>query len=182
MEDLTVLTVAELKKKAKLLEIPRYSTLKKDKLIEAIKEKYELHKKYSHPHRGKRNLNLIKQENVENLIECMEYPFEYIRNGEYFLEVSEIPGQPEEDIGKFPDNIEEYYWISEGEGDENPWMTLCKLDNGVYVFYKGECDYTGFDCQGSMEIYASRDPSVLIHQAMSNSDYDVYSKDVTNNF
>lgn len=184
-DELKFLKVAELKEHARRLRIPKVYLMKKDELIKVITqeldqiemEKQEEHRKREE-HRGKRDLDLIKQEGVEDLIECLEYPFSCI-DYYYDLELSEIPGQPLEDIGDFPHNIKEYYWIFPGANDWNPWMTLCRLDNDVYVFYKGECDYTGFDCQGSMEIYASKDPSVLIHQGMGNWDYDMYMEDVT---
>lgn len=125
-------------------------------------------------HRGPIQL----QEGVEEYVESLEYPFSFLRNGEYPSEISPIPGQPEEDIGTFPENIQKYLWIHPGENDEEPWLTLCQLTNGVYVFYKGECDYTGFDCQGNMELYASRDPNILIQFAMTIADYDTYMKDL----
>jgi hypothetical protein len=121
----------------------------------------------------------IRRHQTSELIRCMEYPFEFLRNGEYEKTTKQIPGHNSEDIGEFPDNISEYYWISEGENDEKPWITLCRLTNGVYVFYKGECDYTGFDCQGNMEIYSSKDYSVLIRYAMSIDDYNKYYKDTS---
>ena len=125
-------------------------------------------------HRGP----LQTQEGVEEHVESLEYPFSFLRNGEYPREVSPIPGQPEEDIGDFPENIQRYIWIHPGENDEEPWLTLCQLTNDVYVFYKGECDYTGFDCQGNMELYASRDPNILIQYGMTISDYDAYMGDL----
>lgn len=107
-------------------------------------------------------------------VECLEYPFSFLRNGEYPRECKTIPGQPLEDIGDFPENIAHYYWVHPGENDEEPWLTLCKLTNDIYVFYKGECDYTGFDCQGHMELYASKDPNILLKYAMSSADYTKY--------
>ena len=119
-----------------------------------------------------------KQVGVDSLISSLEYPFSFLRNGEYPRYVTEIPGVSTEDIGNFPDNIAEYFWISEGENDEKPWYTLCKLTNDLYVFYKGECDYTGFDCQGDMKIYAARDPAILLERAMCPQDIENYMNDV----
>ena len=107
----------------------------------------------------------------------LEYPFSCVTD--YELTPEPIPGQPTEDIDGFPQNIAHYYWISEGINDEKPWLTLCRLTNGVYVFYKGECDYTGFECQGNMKLYTSKDPAVLIQMAMCESDYKNYIKDTT---
>jgi hypothetical protein len=122
---------------------------------------------------------LQRQEGVEELVGSLEYPFSFLENGEYPVEVKPIPGQPLEDVGAFPSTIQEYSWIHPGENDEEPWMTLCRLTNDVYVFYKGECDYTGFDCQGAMELYAHRDPNILIQYAMSIADYDCYMRDIS---
>jgi hypothetical protein len=195
LEQIPSMKLAELKTLARNIELYRYSSYNKSELIEKITkylvdwrriqreyrkqeqdriDKYEFQEKM---HRNTRDVQLRVQPGVSDLIPCLEYPFEFIRNGEYDRVTQEIPGQTSEEIGEFPDNIAEYYWISEGENDENPWMTLCKLTNGVYVFYKGECDYTGFDCQGHMKIYASKDLSVLTLYGMSSEDYDKYYKE-----
>jgi hypothetical protein len=121
---------------------------------------------------------LGKQQIVDTLISEMEYPFSFLRNGEYPRKTEPIPGCPTEEIDVFPDNIAEYYWISPGENDEKPWMCLCRLTNGVYVFYMGECDYTGFDCQGNMKIYAARDPVILFERAMADKEVEKYKQDV----
>lgn len=130
-------------------------------------------KKMKDIHRSVRITELRQQSNPNP--EHLEYPFEFLdEKYEFDLTPKSIPGHTSADIGDFPNNIEHYYWIHQGENDEEPWMTLCRLTNGAYVFYKGECDYTGFDCQGSMEIYSSIDPAILITYAMSIRDYDVY--------
>jgi hypothetical protein len=126
-------------------------------------------------HRATRIFTLRQQENPDPM--WIEYPFSYLTA--YAVEPKPIPGQPAEEIGDFPYNIAHYYWIHEGQNDEEPWLTLCRLKNGVYVFYKGECDYTGFDCQGSMELYASKNHAVLIQMAMSESDYTKYIADTS---
>jgi hypothetical protein len=129
-------------------------------------------------HRNSRHVGPPRQQtNTETYLESMEYPYSFLRNGEYERRVKPIPGQPEEDVGTFPDNVAHYYWIHEGENDEEPWMAFCRLTNDVYVFYKGECDYTGFDCQGHMELYASRDPNILTMCGMNSEDYDKYVKE-----
>ncbi len=121
----------------------------------------------------------LRQQTVDLDPEVMEYPYSYIRNGDYDVTPDDIPGEPQEDVGDFPNNIEYYYWIHGGANDEEPWKTLCRLTNGVYVFYKGECDYTGFDCQGSMELYASKTPATLINMAMTIRDYEDYFRDTS---
>jgi hypothetical protein len=117
---------------------------------------------------------LRRQREAVDPVESLEYPFSFIRNGEYDRTCEPIPGHPAEDIGAFPDNIAEYLWIYEGTNDERPWLCLCRLDTDIYVYFRGECDYTGFDCQGNMEIYAHRDPNILIQMAMTSTDYDLY--------
>ncbi len=119
-----------------------------------------------------------KQANVESLIPTLEYPFSFLQNGEYPNHADAIPGYAAEDVGDFPNNIAEYFWIREGENDERPWLCLCRLTNNLYVFYKGECDYTGFDCQGDMKIYAAKDPAILLERAMTQQEVHMYKKDV----
>ncbi len=127
-------------------------------------------------HRSVRNTELRQQIKVNP--KDLEYPFSYLKDEYYYQRTPKpIPGHDSADVGNFPHNIEHYYWIHEGANDEEPWMTLCRLTNGAYVFYKGECDYTGFDCQGNMELYSSMDQTVLITYGMSISDYDLYIKD-----
>ncbi len=131
-------------------------------------------------HRNNRHEGPPRQQvSVEDHLESLEYPYSFLRNGEYDRTVNPIPGQAEEDIGTFPDNVTHYYWIHEGENDEEPWLALCRLTNDVFVFYKGECDYTGFDCQGHMKIYASRDPNILSKYAMTSEDYSKYMKETS---
>ncbi len=125
-------------------------------------------------HRQDRQLGLRYQANVNTHIDTLEYPFSFLRGGDYVNECDSIPGQPNEDIGTFPDNIAEYIWIRPGENDGQPWLVLCRLDTGVYVYYRGECDYTGFDCQGQMQMYASKDPNILLQYGMTSADYDAY--------
>jgi hypothetical protein len=195
IEQLPSMKLAELKTLARNIGLSGISSYNKSELIEKItkyliawrdfKKEYEIreqeritmHEFQEKMHRDTRDVQLRVQKGVSDLIPCLEYPFEFIRNGEYDRVTQEIPGQTSEEIGMFPDNIAEYYWISEGENDEKPWLVLCKLTNGVYVFYKGECDYTGFDCQGHMKIYASKDHSVLTLYGMSGEEYHKYYKD-----
>jgi hypothetical protein len=122
----------------------------------------------------------VRQQSADTLQpECLKYPFYFLITGEYETAVYPIPGHESADAGNFPHNIEHYYWIHEGENDIEPWITLCRLTNGAYVFYKGECDYTGFDCQGNMKLYSSHDVGILIQYAMSESDYEKYIIDTT---
>jgi hypothetical protein len=108
--------------------------------------------------------------------EVLEYPFSYIITGDddnwnEMYNTSDfsrgIPGEEKCSPGDFPNNIVEYYWIHEGQNDEEPWMCLCKISNGCFVFYSASCDYTGFDCQGGMEMIISRDPKSLFYMGMT---------------
>jgi hypothetical protein len=110
-------------------------------------------------------------------LKALEYPFSFI-NKDYY-ELSEIcTGLVDEEpinIGDFPNNIVEYYWIHEGTNDEENWHLFCKVmaedtsDKGdadskeAYVYYTAGCDYTGFDCQGDMKIYISRNAPALLY-------------------
>ena len=73
------------------------------------------------------------------------------------------------DAGDFPKNIAEYYWIHEGKRDEETWHLLCRLKNGCYAYYRASCDYTGFDCQGMMQLFVSRSAQRIFEEAMSAS-------------
>lgn len=115
-------------------------------------------------------------------IESLEYPFSFIHTNEndedegYDINdmIIPMPGEPEEEAGDFPNNIQKYLWVYEGANDEEPWLALVQLDNGNYAFYRGECDYTGFDCQGAMELYVSKSLETLVRMAMTNEDYRKY--------
>lgn len=101
-------------------------------------------------------------------VKALKYPFKWIGT-EFSLEdfcrgfVDEEPGDP----GNFPNNITEYYWIKEGENDYESWDCLCKLDNGYYAYYTASCDYTGFDCQGEMLMFISKNKERLFYEGMN---------------
>ena len=103
----------------------------------------------------------------------LEYPFSFIRedgNGWSANDFSDgLLGDEKCDAGKFPNNITEFYWVSEGCNDEAPWELLCKLDNGNYAFYSAWCDYTGFDCQGGMKLIVSQDKTRLFYEGLTES-------------
>lgn len=105
-------------------------------------------------------------------LEALEFPFGFV-NSSYLdmYKMSEIArGFVDEevcDVGDFPKNIAEYYWIHEGERDEEAWHLLCRLDNGLYAYYCASCDYTGFDCQGMMRLFVSRNALRIFEEAMT---------------
>ncbi len=95
-----------------------------------------------------------------------EYPFSCINEDIlYYYNLADITkGFVDEepvDAGNFPTNITDVYWIHEGENDGDAWECLCKLENGLYAYYRASCDYTGFDCQGEMELHLTRVPLKL---------------------
>jgi len=116
----------------------------------------------------------------------LRYPFNYL--SEYCLIPRQIFGEPSEDnvIQDFPECISHYYWIHQGINDEDAWRTLFQFyDKNTneyrYGFYIGECDYTGFDCQGSMNLYVSDHYEVLIQRALGDRDYSLYIEETNEN-
>ena len=179
------LTLPELKRIAKE-RMMRLSFTKKAELIAQLQEWDERRRVTDERLRQRREVEvaqyaqrdgLRRQMNVLEHLESLEYPFSFLRSGEYDRVCDPLPGHAAEDIGTFPDNIAEYLWIKPGANDERPWLCLCRQDNGVHIYFRGECDYTGFDCQGNMQIYAHRDPNILIQMAMTATDYEAYVGD-----
>ena len=106
-------------------------------------------------------------------LRALQYPFSFINDDIYYKPEKICTGLVEEEPikpGNFPNNILEYYWIHEGEndgmGDDEAWHLFCKIKaedgENAYVYYTASCDYTGFDCQGSMRMYISRNANALI--------------------
>jgi hypothetical protein len=44
------------------------------------------------------------------------------------------------------------YLCQFGEKDGNDWIIVYKHKNGYYVYFRAGCDYTGFNCQGYINI------------------------------
>jgi hypothetical protein len=117
----------------------------------------------------------------------LAYPFSFIRDSENAndwcadydtKDFSEsLLSEEKCECGKFPDNIVEFYWIHEGENDEEPWKLLCKLDNGNYAFYLAWCDYTGFDCQGAMKLIISKDLRKLFYEGLTEAQREMCIKE-----
>lgn len=110
---------------------------------------------------------------------ALEYPFSFIVDEEYQTRYfcRGLPDEEPLDCGDFPNNITEYYWIHEGENDVEPWMCLCKLDNNCYCFYSASCDYTGFDCQGGMEMVISKDKENLVEMGLTDRQREILIAD-----
>jgi hypothetical protein len=111
----------------------------------------------------------------------LDEPFGYI--GELYdidefmrtLPVDTVLSEP----GDFPNNIEEFYWIKEGAHDEEFWEAVGKLTNGSYFFYTAGCDYTGFDCQGTMKLILSPYFANLVQYGMPEASYQLYDEACT---
>lgn len=125
--------------------------------------------------RNERSFELRQQ--ISPDVEWLSYPYSYLN--EYDLTPKQIIGEHVEEEIDFPSCVSHYYWIHKGLNDEMPWRSLFGYydnDKGKYRygFYIGECDYTGFDCQGSMRIYLSDRIDVLIEKAFTDEDYRLY--------
>ncbi len=74
------------------------------------------------------------------------------------------------DVGNFPENITEYYWIHEGTNDEDAWQLFCQIatpSGPAYAYYTASCDYTGFDCQGGMTMVVSKSAEALFEKGLT---------------
>jgi len=71
------------------------------------------------------------------------YPLSFIQSGDY--SVANIMGEPVynslESPDLFPHNISDWIW---GCAREFEWLLLCRLRNGLYVFYEAWCGPLGF--------------------------------------
>ena len=86
----------------------------------------------------------------------MEYPYSWVP--EYGVPNIQRPLLVEADIadaGSFPETIQSHLWIRPGQKEGDDWKAIGQLTNGAYFFYRGGCDYTGFDCQGGMDLWVT---------------------------
>ncbi len=120
----------------------------------------------------------------EQCQQIMSYPYCYINDEyqtHYSLEnirrniVTEAEAERAE-VGDFPNNIRRHFWVSCGQRDERPWISCGQLDNDAYFFYTGSCDYTGFDCQGGMQLWISKKWENIVDHAMNQGDYEAYRR------
>ncbi len=72
-----------------------------------------------------------------------------------------------EQLGDFPKNIQDYYWISDGKRDTYPWRALCRLSTGLFVYITASCAFSGFDCMGSIHVYGAEKLQTLVDHAMT---------------
>lgn len=49
--------------------------------------------------------------------------------------------------------VEEVLASISGVNDEAPWHWLVRLEDGRFAYICGSCDYTGWDCQSSIDIH-----------------------------
>lgn len=81
--------------------------------------------------------------------------------------VRPMPGVAPVDVGDFPNNIADYYWINDGKNDEYPWYVLGRLTNGAYFFFAASCTFSGFECEGQMALYAADNIQTVYNHGMS---------------
>ncbi len=122
-------------------------------------------------------------EDIEDMLDAMEYPYSCIgpenESDCWGYGIDEIRREilieeEEADAGDFPHNIAEHFWIREGCHDGDEWMACGLLTNGNYFFYTGGCDYTGFDCQGFMQLWVSESWKNIVDHAMTEKEYNLY--------
>ncbi len=108
----------------------------------------------------------------------MGYPYRFIGPEDgYTLESIRrgiLVEKEESAAGDFPHTIREHFWIRGGEHDGDSWISCGELDNGNYFFYTASCDYTGFDCQGGMNLWVSSSWKNIIDHAMPEGHYKLY--------
>lgn len=107
----------------------------------------------------------------------MEYPYESIGTDGYSLEDIYRPIVTETSnasAGNFPKNIKEHFWIRPGVHDGDSWYSCGQLTNNNYFFYSASCDYTGFDCQGGMNLWVSSSWDTLVNHGMGSTLYRLY--------
>lgn len=125
-----------------------------------------------------RELGFRQQKNPN--LEDLEEPYIWIDS--YDLSPKQIIGEEHKECNNFPNCVTHYYWIHGGRNDVDPWRALFKYDddgNTRYGFYIAECDYTGFDCVGCMEIYTSERYDTLIDKAFTDWDYTLYIRETS---
>lgn len=73
----------------------------------------------------------------------------------------------------FPYNVQEYYWIQEGEPGKTSWYALGLLEDNIYFLYRAYTDNT-FEKDGHMDLWVSYNFSDIINSAMDASVYNSY--------
>ena len=115
----------------------------------------------------------------EHDAEAFDYPFEFVAEEPYRLDVMNLPQNTTEmTVGTFPKNIVRWIWSVPGVNDELPWDALFQLTDedgqSRFAYFHAWCDSTGFDCQGGMEVTLATSVESLIHYALSDAAYERY--------
>ena len=125
-------------------------------------------------------VHVLRKSVNDHNTDAFHYPFSEIGDTNYEVEdilkplLTQSVSEAVALAGDFPKNISQWLWSSPGQNDENPWLLLCRLNTGAYAFYRAGCDYTGFDCQGGMELTVSKDLADVVENGMQNYDYEQY--------
>ena len=108
----------------------------------------------------------------EHPYNAADYEDEAIEQGchdnDYRLDsiVRPMPGVAAAPLGDFPNNIQDYFWLNDGKNDEHPWYLLARLSNGTFVFLMASCNFSGFECEGQIHVYAATDLQTLYDNGM----------------
>ena len=130
---------------------------------------------------------MVPGADLNRLVGGMWYPYGYIEEStegyysHYNLDAIRRPilVEPEQaPAGDFPHNIQEHFWIRLGENDGDSWISCGVLTNGNYFLFTGSCDYTGFDCQGGMNLWVSSSWQNIVDHGMGETIYRYYTMDL----
>jgi hypothetical protein len=119
-----------------------------------------------------------------------EYPFSYLLSGDYT--VADIMNEPVYSTNLcntsptlFPRTIAEWIW---GSVKGYSWTLLCRLHNGLYVFYEAGCGPLGFSVKhstsptpqrtpgSSMRLVAADTLEYLVLHVLSDAQYTLYMR------
>lgn len=91
------------------------------------------------------------------------YPISCCSDDEGSWTISNKGPNPDIEIGKLLDasTFCKVYYRQVGENDGDDWVFIIQRKDGVYVYFKASCDYTGFDCQGGGNVSYSREWSIF---------------------
>lgn len=73
------------------------------------------------------------------------------------------------------EHIDRVLAVYEGENDGEDWRWILRLMDGRYVYLRGGCDYTGWDCQSSAGHVIVESAAAALSEA--EKDEDGYGKD-----
>lgn len=188
----------ELRTLAKEYNIPNFYKIKTTELYQALKQYEEQQKvqkqqelqNYKIEQKLREERNCTFRQQIHPNFNCLEEPFSFVR--EYQLKATKIPGEElsrpwDEDFSTFPNDIEHFFWVQEGQHDGDPWKCLVRIEDGwagenhlgTFAYFEAGCDYTGFDCQGFIKVWVSGSYSSLIKFAMDELTYQTYIQETT---